>query len=185
MCVFTIFNRLHFCEINSYITSCGVSTIVHGRAWVACRGLVSQLRHEVRSFRMAELLSRRRDVGSRDLWLLSSGPILIDHSQPQSGTELGDLDSEWLRLASSSSCWNIHSNSTLLAYGQSVTPRASFYVVQLGPKVDPRAAEFGRRRRILSLSRISAEKNSAKPNYRRRLSRRKIIRLRSFISPRI
>ena len=45
-------------------------------------------------------------------------------------------------------------------------------------RLDPRAAEFGRRRRILCVSRKSAEKNSAKPYGKRRLSRREICRLR-------
>ena len=45
-------------------------------------------------------------------------------------------------------------------------------------QLDPGAAEFGRRRRILCVSRKSAEKNSAKPYDKRRLSRRNICRLR-------
>jgi len=50
-------------------------------------------------------------------------------------------------------------------------------------RLDPGAAEFGRRRRILCVSRKSAEKKSAKPYGKRRLSRRKICRLRvSYLS---
>jgi len=52
----------------------------------------------------------------------------------------------------------------LLTDGTSWTRIVEAFIQEpFGQTVDPGAAEFGRRRRILCVSRKSAEKNSAKP----------------------